>query len=103
MYASEEDEEQKGQDNQYDELRRIEKWNMELDNYGEGEDQTDRQMVEFSNDDSLLLANLQAKLDNRRKALENEPIRLPKENLDDSREHDFDGFDEEYFSKDHNY
>ena len=78
MYASEEDEELKGHDNQYDELRRIEKWNMELDNYGDGEDQTDRQMVEFSNDDSLLLANLQAKLDNRRKALENEPIRLPK-------------------------
>ena len=54
------------------ELRRLEKWNQELDNNEEGD------RVKYSGmkaEDTFMLDNLQAKLDDRWLALEDEQIR----------------------------
>jgi hypothetical protein len=61
-------------DNKADSLehRRLEKWNLELDNYEEGD------LVNYIGvkaEETFMLDNLQAKLDDRWLALEGEQIR----------------------------
>jgi len=80
-------------DNEADslELNRLEKWNMELDNYQEGDLLTQN----FLTFEDNLYDNLQMKVDSRWKALEDTKNNHKIESKDfDDRENDFDGFDE---------
>ena len=81
-----EEEKQESQNASKEEYKRLEQWHMELDNYNDGDLLKQPSKFDMGPKDSLML---------RLKAPQNLSYEEMAKDRNDSREHDFDGFDDE--------